>query len=79
MISKLDNTVFIVQARLNSQRVPHKMLRHFADSNLFGIVLDKLLSSSIIPSDQIYASVYEEELFQEANIKRNIRTFERKC
>ena len=77
MISKLDNTVFIVQARLNSQRVPHKMLRHFADSNLFGIVLDKLLSSSIIPSDQIYASVYEEELFYEANIKRNIRTFKR--
>jgi len=53
------------------------MLRHFADSNLFGIVLDKLLSSSIIPSDQIYASVYEEELFYEANIKRNIRTFKR--
>ena len=77
MISKLDNTVFIVQARLNSQRVPYKMLRHFADSNLFGIVLDKLLSSSIIPSDQIYASVYEEQLFYEANIKRNIRTFER--
>lgn len=77
MISKLDNTVFIVQARLNSQRVPNKMLRHFADSNLFGIVLDKLLSSSIIPSDQIYASVYEEELFYEANIKRNIRTFQR--
>ena len=77
MISKLDNTVFIVQARLNSQRVPYKMLRHFADSNLFGIVLDKLLSSSIIPSDQIYASVYEEELFYEANIKRNIRTFKR--
>ena len=77
MISKLDNTVFIVQARLNSQRVPNKMLKPFADSNLFGIVLDKLLSSSIIPSDQIYASVYEEELFYEANIKRNIRTFQR--
>ena len=77
MISKLDKTVFIVQAILNSQRVPYKMLRHFADSNLFGIVLDKLLSSSIIPSDQIYASVYEEELFYEANIKRNIRTFKR--
>ena len=77
MVSKLDNTVFIVQARLNSQRVPNKMLRPFADSNLFGIVLDKLLSSKIIPSENIYASVYEEELFEEANTKRNIRTFRR--
>lgn len=76
-MNRLGNTVFIVQARLNSQRVPNKMLRPFADKNLFGIVLDKLLSSTIIPSDQIYASVYEEELFYEANIKRNIRTFQR--
>jgi len=72
-----DDIVFIVQARLNSQRVPNKMLRPFADKNLFGIVLDKLLSSNVIPSDQIYASVYEEELFFEANTKRNIRTFQR--
>jgi len=72
-----DDIVFIVQARLNSQRVPNKMLRAFADKNLFGIVLDKLLSSNVIPSDQIYASVYEEELFFEANTKRNIRTFQR--
>lgn len=72
-----NDIVFIVQARLNSQRVPNKMLRPFADKNLFGIVLDKLLSSNVIPSDQIYASVYEEELFFEANTKRNIRTFQR--
>lgn len=77
MISKLNDTVFIVQARMNSQRVPGKMLRPFNGTTLFGLVLDKLLSSSIIPSDQIYASVYEEELFSEANTKRNIRTFQR--
>lgn len=77
MVSKLDNTVFIVQARLNSERLPNKMLRPFAGSNLFSILLDKLLSSKIIPSENIYASVYEDELFEEANIKRNIRTFRR--
>ena len=77
MISKLNDTVFIVQARMNSQRVPGKMLRPFNGTTLFGLVLDKLLSSSIIPSDQIYDSVYEEELFSEANTKRNIRTFQR--
>lgn len=73
----LSDIVFIVQARLNSQRVPNKMLRPFAGKNLFGIVLDKLLSSTIIPSSQIFASVYEEELIEEASIKRNINTFQR--
>ena len=76
-MTRLDDTAFIVQARLNSQRVPQKMIRPFAGSNLFGIILDKLLSSKVIPSENIYASVYEEELFYEANTKRNIRTFER--
>src|SRR6056300_2105172 len=76
-MTRLDDTAFIVQARLNSQRVPQKMIRPFAGSNLFGIILDKLLSSKVIPSDQIYASVHEEELFFEANTKRNIRTYQR--
>jgi len=77
MVDKINDIAFIVQARMNSQRVPGKMLKPFAGSNLFGIVLDKLLSSEVIPSDQIYASVYEDELFEEANTKRNIRTFKR--
>jgi len=76
-LKKLDDIAFIVQARLNSQRVPQKMIRPFAGSNLFGIILDKLLSSKVIPSENIIASVHEEELFYEANTKRNIRTFER--
>src|SRR6056300_1053157 len=76
-MKNLHDIAFIVQARLNSQRVPQKMVKPFAGSNLFGIILDKLLSSKIIPSDNIYASVHEEELFYEANTKRNIRTFQR--
>jgi len=54
-MTRLDNTAFIVQARLNSQRVPQKMIRPFAGSNLFGIILDKLLSSKVIPSENIIA------------------------
>lgn len=77
MIDKINDIAFIVQARMNSERVPGKMLKPFANKNLFGIVLDKLLSSDVIPSDQIYASVYEDELFHEANTLRNIRTFKR--
>ena len=53
------------------------MLKPFAGTTLFGLTLDKLLTSKIIPSDQIYASVHEGELVEEASIKRNIRTFYR--
>ena len=49
-MTRLDRTAFIVQARMNSQRVPGKMLRPFAGTNLFGLILDKLLESNIIPS-----------------------------
>ena len=77
MINKIDDIAFIVQARMNSERVPGKMLKPFAGTTLFGLILDKLLSSEIIPSENIYASVWEKELFHEANTKRNIRTFHR--
>jgi len=49
---------FVVQARLNSQRVPRKMIKPFADTNLFELVLDKLLASNIIPRNNIVASVH---------------------
>ena len=76
-MKNINDIAFVVQARMNSQRVPGKMLRPFAGTTLFGLVLDKLLQSKIIPSENIIASVYEEELFEEANTKRNIRTFNR--
>ena len=58
----IKDVAFIVQARLNSQRVSQKMLEPFAGTTLFDLVLDKLITSSIIPKKQIIASVYEEEL-----------------
>ena len=61
-MKNLGNIAFIVQARLNSERVPQKMIRPFANSNLFSIVLDKLLASKIIPKENIFGSVYEQEL-----------------
>ena len=77
MNKNIDDIVFIVQARMNSERVPGKMLKPFAGTTLFGLILDKLLSSNVIPSENIYASVWEKELFHEANTLRNIRTFQR--
>lgn len=75
-MKNLDNIAVIVQARLNSQRVPGKMLRPFAGSNLFGIVLDKLLQSKIIPRHNIIGSVYEQDLIDELE-KRELNYWHR--
>ena len=54
----------VVQARLNSQRVPGKMLRPFADTTLLEILIKKLLKSKVINSQNIYLSLYDKELIK---------------
>ena len=54
----------VVQARLESQRVPGKMLRPFAGTNLFEILIKKLLKSKVINSQNIYLSLYDKELIK---------------
>ena len=44
-MKKLDSIAIIVQARLNSERVPQKMIRPFNGTTLFELVLDKLKAS----------------------------------
>lgn len=63
-MKNLDKVAFIVQARLNSKRVPQKMIRPFAGDTLFGIILDKLLECKNIPNENIIASVYEDKLIE---------------
>ena len=63
-MKNLGNIAFVVQARLNSQRVPQKMIRPFVGDNLFSIVLDKLLECKNIPNENIIASVYEDQLIE---------------
>ena len=75
-MKNINNIAFIVQARMNSERVPGKMLRPFAGTNLFGLLLDKLLNSSVIPRQNILVSVHELELVNEAK-KRGISVFNR--
>jgi CMP-N-acetylneuraminic acid synthetase len=75
-MKKLDDICFIVQARLNSQRVPQKMIKPFAGSNLFELIIDKLIFSEIIPRENIFASVHEDELKQIA-YKNKINIFDR--
>ena len=57
-----EEILIILQARLSSKRLPFKMLKPFAGSNLVEICIDKIKKSKIINLDNFYFSVYEEEL-----------------
>ena len=72
----LNEIAFIIQSRLNSTRIPGKMLRPFADSTLFEIALDKILSSDYIPKENFYASLYDEDLKSIAESK-NVNIYHR--
>ena len=61
-MKNIDDVAIIVQARLNSQRLPRKMLKKFCESNLFEILLTKLQNSKIINPKNVYLSIYEKEL-----------------
>ena len=58
----IKDICFIIQARTQSTRVPNKMLRPFSDSNLFEIAINKILNSKIIPKENFYLSVMDDEL-----------------
>jgi len=75
-VKNIKDIAVIVQARTNSQRIPNKMLRPFANTNLFELVLSKLLKSKTIPKQNIIASVYEDELKEIAN-NLNVNTYNR--
>ncbi len=61
-MKNINDICFVVQARLNSERVPKKMIRNFTGTTLTDHVLQKLVDSSLIPNSQIYLSVHENEL-----------------
>ena len=52
------------------------MIKPFAGSNLFELIIDKLIFSDIIPRENIFASVHEDELKQIA-YKNKINIFDR--
>ena len=52
----------MVQARLASERVKHKMIRPFADSCLLEIALKKLQSCDFLDQDRLYLSAYDPEI-----------------
>jgi len=61
-MKKLSDICFIIQSRLNSKRLPNKMLKPFANTTLFEIAIKKYIESTLIPNENIYLSLYDEEL-----------------
>jgi len=68
-MKELDSIAILVQARLNSQRVPQKMIRPFAGTTLFGLVLDKIIQALPRQRENIWVSVNEPELVEIAKNK----------
>ena len=75
-MKNINDVCVVIQARLTSERVPNKMAKPFGDTSLFEIGCKKLLESNVIPNENIYVSVYEQELIDIAN-KCGINIFKR--
>ncbi len=75
-MKNINDILFVIQARLNSQRVSKKMTKDFNGTNLFSIAIDKVLQSKIIPKENFYVSVCENDLIDIAR-SRNVNVFER--
>ena len=75
-MKSINDVCFVIQSRLSSTRVRRKMIRDFGDSSLFEIAIKKILTSKIIPKEQFYVSIWEQELKDIAN-KYDINIFNR--
>mgnify|MGYP001414738919 CR=1 FL=1 len=75
-MKNINDIAIIVQARLNSERVPKKMIRPFAGSTLVDIFCEKIKRSKVIKKENFYLSIYEKELIDIAN-KHGVQIFHR--
>jgi|TARA_Y100000389_G_scaffold100823_1_gene97529 CMP-N-acetylneuraminic acid synthetase len=74
-MKNINDLLFIVQARTNSQRVPAKMTREFAGTCLFEIFINKIKQTNI-PMENFYASVCDQELIDICN-KHEVNVYKR--
>ena len=75
-MKNINEIAFIIQSRKGSVRVKNKMLKPFNDSCLFEIALQKVLKSKVIPKENFYVSVLDDEFNDIAN-KHKISIFHR--
>lgn len=75
-MKNIENVLFLTQARLESQRVPRKMVRPFCGTNLLDILIEKIKKSNIIPTENFYLSVCDDELIDIAE-RNDVNYFRR--
>jgi len=75
-VKNIEDVAVIIFARLNSKRIPKKMIRAFAGTTLLDILLEKLNASKMIPKQSIYLFAHETELINIGK-KYGIRILER--
>ena len=61
-MKKIEDVCFIIQARLSSERVPRKMIKSFAGTNLVDIACKKINKSTVIPKKNFFFSAYDDEI-----------------
>ena len=71
----MKNISAVINARLGSTRVPNKLMRSFADSNLIEIALEKLNQMDFFQNR--YLAVAEDELIKLANKYENVEVLKR--
>lgn len=62
MTKDINDILFLVQARLSSERLPAKMIKPFAGTSLVEIACEKITRSKIIPKGNFYLSAYNQEI-----------------
>jgi CMP-N-acetylneuraminic acid synthetase len=60
-MKKEKDVAIIIQARLNSTRIPKKMIRPFGNTTLFDLAIQKALASKVREGN-IWVSIHEKEL-----------------
>ena len=75
-MKNINDICFVVQARLSSERLPRKMIKSFADTNLIDIICKKINQSTIIPKDNFYFSAYDKEIVDIVK-ENNLQVFNR--
>ena len=63
-MKRIEEVAVVVQARLQSERVPQKMIRPFAGTTLVDIAVEKLLTSKVFDPAQLFLAVHEAELIE---------------
>ena len=76
MSKNIEDICFIISARLSSERVPRKMVKSFAGTNLIDIACKKILNSKIIPKKNFFFSAYEKEIIDIVKAN-NLQIFQR--